>query len=119
MSRLKQEVLRLLGEAQNPVSGEDLRRTLGKSRTAVWQWIEELRADGYVIEAAPRRGYTLISRPDRLYPWEIQERLSTGIIGRQIDYHRSVGSTNDIAKALAEEGAPEGLIVVAEEQVKG
>ena len=119
MSVLKKELLRLLDRGNQPVSGEALSRMLGKSRTAVWQWIEELRADGYVIEAAPRRGYTLVSRPDRLYPWEVQERLATALIGRHFEYHASVESTNDIAKTRAKEGAPEGLVVVAEEQVKG
>ena len=49
----------------------------------MWQWIEELRADGYVIEAAPRRGYRLLARPDRLYPWEAEARLSTRFIGHE------------------------------------
>lgn len=119
MSLLKQELLRLLDQGDRPVSGEALSRMLGKSRTAVWQWIEELRADGYVIEAAPRRGYTLVSRPDRLYAWEVQGLLSTAFVGRHYEYHLSVESTNDVAKTRAKEGAPEGLVVVAEEQVKG
>ena len=101
MSFLKQEILKVLSAAEGYVSGEALSRSVGKSRTAVWQWIEELRADGYVIEAAPRRGYRLLSRPDRLFPWEIQERLATRIIGRQIEYRPQVESTNDLAKALA------------------
>lgn len=117
---MKREILKALGEAGGGyVSGEALSRAVGKSRAAVWQWIEELRADGYVIEAAPRRGYRLVSRPDRLYPWEIQSRLKTRLIGSSIEYHARIDSTNDLAKSLAKQGAPEGLVVVAEEQTKG
>lgn len=32
---------------------------------------------------------------------------------------RAVGSTNDVARALAEEGAPEGTVVLADEQLRG
>src|SRR5690606_27602910 len=116
---MKIQILKALSEAEGYVSGEALSRAAGRSRTAVWQWIEELRADGYVIEAAPRRGYRLLARPDRLYPWEVEARLSTRFIGRRIEYRERVDSTNDLAKSLAEEGAPEGLVVVAEEQLKG
>lgn len=116
---MKREILKALSAAEGYVSGQALSRSVGKSRTAVWQWIEELRADGYGIEAAPNRGYRLLSRPDRLFPWEIQERLATRLIGRQIEYRPQVESTNDLAKALARQGAPEGLVVVAEEQLKG
>lgn len=41
------------------------------------------------------------------------------ILGRRIYYHRVIGSTNDEAKRLAEEGAPEGTVVLAEEQTAG
>jgi len=116
---MKGEILSALEKAEGYVSGEALSRAVGKSRAAVWQWIEELRADGYVIEAAPRRGYRLLSRPDRLYPWEVQSRLSTRVIGRQVAYRERVDSTNDLAKSMAKAGAPEGLVVVAEEQLKG
>lgn len=116
---MKEVILQALAKADGPVSGEALSRAVGKSRTAIWQWIKELRADGYVIDAAPNRGYRLLARPDRLFPWEIQSRLSTRIIGHTIEYRHVVDSTNDLAKSLAKEGAAEGLVVVAEEQQKG
>lgn len=118
-SHYKERVLALLRDSKGTVSGQDISRTLGKSRAAVWQWIEELRGDGYEIDASPRRGYTLVGVPDRLYPWEIAMHLRTEVVGKAIEYRESVGSTNDVAKALAKDGAPEGLVVVAEEQVAG
>lgn len=116
---MKDDVLKALGQTPGFVSGEEISRMLGKTRTAVWQWIEELRADGYVIEAVTRRGYRLISRPDRLYPWEIVRYLETEYVGKFIHYHEYIDSTNDEAKQLARGGASEGTVVVAEAQVKG
>lgn len=101
------------------VSGGALAASLGVSRTAVWKHIEALRALGYRIEAVPRRGYRLVGRPDRLFPWEVQSRLQTQRLGRWIEHHDSIGSTNQRAKVLAVEGAPEGTVVVAEEQLAG
>lgn len=50
---------------------------------------------------------------------EILEGLGTQRFGRQVLYRESVGSTNDLAKEMAREGAPEGLLVIADEQTAG
>lgn len=42
-----------------------------------------------------------------------------GWIGGAIDYRERVGSTNDLALAAGESGAPSGLLVLAEEQIAG
>jgi BirA family biotin operon repressor/biotin-[acetyl-CoA-carboxylase] ligase len=42
-----------------------------------------------------------------------------GVIGRWIEIHRSLPSTNDRARALATRGAGEGTVVIAEEQTRG
>jgi BirA family biotin operon repressor/biotin-[acetyl-CoA-carboxylase] ligase len=49
----------------------------------------------------------------------IQRELHTGFVGQQVVCLDSVGSTNDVAKHLAQQGAPEGTLVVAEEQTTG
>ncbi|NLN29260.1 MAG: biotin--[acetyl-CoA-carboxylase] ligase [Firmicutes bacterium] len=101
------------------VSGAELASRLGVSRNAVWKQVESLRDLGYSIEAVPRKGYRLVERPDRLYPWELGAVLTTERFGRHIEYHESIGSTNERAKALGVAGKPEGCIVVAEEQTAG
>lgn len=117
---MKARVLRLLKESYPEyVSGEMVCKSLGVSRTAVWKYIQGLRADGYDIEAQPHSGYRLRSVPDRLYPNEISAGLTTSLIGREIYYFDSVDSTNRKAKELAAGGAPDGAVVVAEEQVGG
>ena len=111
------EMLKNAGEEF--ISGETIAGELKISRAAVWKYIQKLRENGYEIISRERRGYKLKDAPDLLLPSEIQVDLDTKIIGKQMDYHPSVESTNFVAKALAYHGAPEGTIVVAEEQTEG
>ena len=50
---------------------------------------------------------------------EINAALETSWLGQQGVYHSCVGSTNDEAKGLAEVGAPEGTLVIADYQTTG
>lgn len=97
------------------VSGQELAAAAGVSRTAVWKQIGSLRELGYDIAGQPRTGYRLLQAPDRLYPWEVWPWLPDPL-GRPYHHFLSLTSTNDQAKALALEGAPEGTLVLAEEQ---
>jgi len=49
----------------------------------------------------------------------IEKGLTTAFMGRRVVYYRSVGSTNDVARELAVQGAPEGTLVIADEQTAG
>lgn len=100
-------------------SGEEIARALGVSRTAVWKHIKELRAAGYDIDSQSRSGYALREAPDLLLAAEIADGLGTQVIGRRIDSHETIDSTNLEAKRIAAEGAPDGTVVVAEEQGVG
>ena len=117
---MKDAILRLLKERRpEPVSGEEICKSLNVTRTAIWKHMQVLRESGYEIEARPRAGYTLTGIPDRLYPEEILDGLSTRFLGRKIYYCDSVSTTNETAKELARQGAAEGAVVVAEEQTGG
>jgi BirA family biotin operon repressor/biotin-[acetyl-CoA-carboxylase] ligase len=50
---------------------------------------------------------------------KIQENLQTKKLGKKIIYLHEIGSTNDLAKELANYGASEGTIVIAETQTAG
>jgi BirA family biotin operon repressor/biotin-[acetyl-CoA-carboxylase] ligase len=52
-------------------------------------------------------------------PAEISAGLNSARIGRRLVCYRETGSTNDDAFKLAEEGAEEGTVVVAEAQRRG
>ncbi len=66
------------------------------------------------------KGDLLRKAPDLLLPAEIRDGLKTSTFGRErIDYCAVIDSTNVRARAIADRGAPEGTIVVAETQLKG
>ena len=101
------------------VSGEQISRVAGVSRTAIWKDIQHLRADGYKILSQPHAGYRLIASPDRLIPQELRWNLNTQRIGRAVYAYETTDSTMDVAHRLAAAGEPEGAIVVSEGQSKG
>ena len=113
-------VLAFLAEAGDEfVSGEAISDKLGLSRAAVWKHVNALRSQGYRIEAVPARGYRLLEIPDRLGELEVRPLLNTHDVGQALHWYEEVGSTNDVAKELAEEGALHGEVVIAERQSAG
>src|SRR5512134_2646802 len=113
-------VLAFLAEAGDEfVSGEAISDKLGLSRAAVWKHVNALRGQGYRIDAVPARGYRLVEIPDRLGELELRPLLNTHDVGQTLHWFEEVGSTNDVAKRLAEEGAAHGEVVVAECQTAG
>ncbi len=116
---MKNEILRALRETDSYVSGQELCRKLGVSRTAVWKNIRSLQEDGYEIEAVTNRGYRLAGVPDTIAEEEVASRLQTERMGRQIRYFSRIDSTNQYAKRIAEEGAPDGTLIIADEQTAG
>lgn len=117
---MRKRILNLLRNNGNePVSGEEISRQLEVSRTAIWKHIQTLKNEGYEIESIPKRGYILREVPNRLFPQEILSRLQTKWLGHDICYQDSVDSTNNLAKALGNQGCNNGLLVVAEEQGAG
>ncbi len=112
-------VQQLKNAASGYVSGGELAKFFGVSRTAVWKCIEELRTEGYFIEASSRKGYRLLSSEDRLNAYEIASGLKTSIVGSGILYFDSLDSTNNYARKLAAEGCKEGISVIAGQQTAG
>ncbi|WP_458412716.1 biotin--[acetyl-CoA-carboxylase] ligase [Schinkia sp. CFF1] len=119
-SSIRKELLKLFSEYEGEfLSGQLISEKLGCSRTAVWKHIEDLRKDGFEMEAVQRKGYRILKQPDRISGNEIQLGLQTKYLGRDVHYEESVTSTQKVAHKLAYEGVPEGTVVVAEEQVTG
>jgi BirA family biotin operon repressor/biotin-[acetyl-CoA-carboxylase] ligase len=107
--------LRAAGEAG--VSGEAIASTLGVSRVAVGKHVTALRAAGYEIDAAAGAGYRFLSAPDLPLPDEVAPLLRHA--GFTLCGGGATGSTNDDAKALARDGAPELTTVLASRQDAG
>ncbi len=117
----KDQLLQYLKEKKgNWVSGESLSNQMGVSRSAVWKHISKLKEEGYSIESAPKKGYLFRKASELLLPNEIREGLETKLLGKgDIVYSKEIDSTNREAKDLADEGAPEGTLILSEAQIKG
>lgn len=101
------------------LSGQYLADLIGCSRTAVWKHIEELRKEGFELEAVRRKGYRIVKTPQNVSADEIRLGLKTEFIGQNIHYEETVISTQKIAHRLSMENAPEGTLVIADEQLNG
>jgi BirA family biotin operon repressor/biotin-[acetyl-CoA-carboxylase] ligase len=101
------------------LSGEELSRTLGVSRTAIWKHIRALQKKGYKIAGVPSKGYTLLDAPDVLSQSEILEKLRDQALGTPVFFYESIGSTNDQAMEVGDKGGPEGALFLAETQTHG
>ena len=115
---IKDILLQKLVEAKDGyVSGEAVAEKIGVSRNAVSKAAAQLRRDGFLIDSSPKKGYR-ISRENLMCP-------ACCIAGYMkspppvIITENTVTSTNEEVKKLARDGAPEGLLLTAEEQVSG
>lgn len=116
---MKSEILHILRNQEGYVSGQELCRRFGVSRTAVWKVMNQLKGEGYEIEAVPNKGYHITACPDIISAEEVKSLLETRWAGQEIAYYSLIDSTNNRAKRLAEEGAPHGALVIADEQSGG
>ena len=114
----KDYVLAVLKTTPGHVSGEAVSRSLGISRMAVNTAVKALRDEGYKIDSAPRRGYRLIESPDRLSAGEMMVFLPSSRMENVLVLEK-VDSTNGKIRKLADKGAEDGQIVIANEQTAG
>lgn len=119
-SEIRKKLLDAFTDAgESFLSGQHLAELIGCSRTAVWKHIEELRKDGFELEAVRNKGYRIVKTPERITADEIRLGLTTDFIGRNIHYEESVETTQKIAHQFANDDAPEGTVIIAEEQRSG
>lgn len=109
---MKYKILEMLKSADSFVSGEELSKKLGISRSAVWKNINSLRKEGFEINSVPSKGYILSFAPDRINP----ELLKKNVPGN-IYYFNEVDSTNIEAKRS--ENVPDRSVFIAETQTGG
>ena len=109
----------MLRESNDYVSGQQLCEKLGVSRTAVWKAINQLKEEGYRVEAVRNRGYHIVESPDVISKEEIVSMIDTNWAGQEVYYYNITDSTNIRAKQLGDEGAPHGTLVTADQQSAG
>ena len=117
----RQAILELLRQRNGEfISGEEISRRLGLSRTAIWKAVEALRREGYTVEARTGLGYRLVSAPDAMTEAEIRHFLEkTRVVGRTLICLDTVDSTNRYVHQLALDGGEDGTVVTADQQTAG
>ncbi|HBW60272.1 MAG TPA: biotin--[acetyl-CoA-carboxylase] ligase, partial [Thermoanaerobacter sp.] len=91
---LRSKLLKLLKENKGEyISGQKLSDQLNVSRTAIWKHINELKNEGYQIEAHHKLGYMLVSEPDLLIYEEVSPYLTTNFIGKNYIHKLVIDST--------------------------
>lgn len=116
----KEKLLGLLESHRGEyLSGEELAKTLAVSRAAVWKAVKSLQQEGYPIDAVTNRGYRLSRGGDRLSAPGIRKYLEPGYRDLPITVAEETLSTNTALRALAEAGAPEGTVYIAQGQTGG
>ncbi|MFB6234626.1 MAG: biotin--[acetyl-CoA-carboxylase] ligase [Halopenitus sp.] len=111
MSDVRRRLLQEL--AEGPVSGPEFAETEDVSRAAVWKQIEGLRDAGFAIESTDE-GYEVADTP--VFGGDA---VAFGLDAPyDVEFHESIGSTNERAAELAAEGVAD-VAVVADEQTGG
>ena len=116
-----ERILALLHENPNAyLSGNEIADRLSVSRNAVWKAVEKLRLDGYEIDAVTNKGYRICREPDRLSAGAVLSFIPEPAKANfRIAVVESIGSTNDALRLSAEDGSPEGTVLIAESQTQG
>lgn len=116
----KEKLLALLENSKGTFfSGEEIARTLQVSRAAVWKAVNALREDGYTIDAATNKGYRLSPDSDILSPQGIRRFLKPEYRDLDLTVLPTAPSTNALVREKANQGRPEGCVIVACEQTDG
>ena len=117
--RLGRIVRLLVNHATVIVSGTKIAEEIGTSRSEVWRLIEQLRELGVEIEGHPATGYGLKSVPDLLLPDMLLPLLKGTLFDQPVHHYYKIDSTNSAAMEAAASGAPEGTVVLGEQQTAG
>ena len=64
-------------------SGQDIADEYGLSRTAIWKYVKELEKEGYEIGTVRKKGYYLITVPDRVNEANVKKYLATKAYGQK------------------------------------
>ncbi|MFH1013030.1 MAG: biotin--[acetyl-CoA-carboxylase] ligase [Thermoplasmatota archaeon] len=117
MNQKRNDIIQMLKPGKI-ISGQEIARTIGISRTAVWKHIKLLQKNGYIIESTRQKGYRLQGLPE-IPIEEIESHLHTSCIGSRLMFFPSLTSTNEYVNKMVKQQYPEGTVVIAETQTFG
>ena len=118
---MREEIVKMLLKSRDVyLSGEEIAQRLSISRAGVWKHIDVLKKMGCAIECKQNKGYRLTQMPDVLAPeilcaWDFSKTLEHV----RVLHYEECGSTNDVAKQLAQKGEQGPCVVVSERQTGG
>src|SRR5690625_1888612 len=120
MSSTRRKLIQLLArDRETYISGPELAKELGISRSAIWKHMNQLKKDGYQIEGKSNVGYRFVGFPNKVSENTLQWGLETKWLGKSIIHRTTTPSTQQEAHELALKGAKHGTVVIADEQTKG
>lgn len=101
------------------LSGEEIAEQLSVSRTSIWKAVNALRREGYEIDAVQHKGYRLAATVDVLSKEGLTAYLGDEADAFCIELYPEVTSTNTLIRDRANDGAKEGLVILANMQTQG
>lgn len=121
---MKTDILNLLAEADDYISGEALSERFGVSRAAIWKAVKSLKEQGYPIEAVTRKGYRLQAGADVFTRHLVEAQIKKLNLQSEIDeliWLPVADSTNLAARRLVDEApaASGNSLIVASRQTGG
>ena len=120
MMTTRKNLLQILESEPNQwVSGEKIANLLSVSRAAIWKSANNLRKEGYIIDAVRNKGYRLVSDADILSELGIWKYLEPQCSKLDLHVLPEVGSTNVLLQEKASSGCPEGTVLIAAMQTDG
>lgn len=118
MSKYKYEILELLIDSKEHISGQNIAKHLNISRTAVWKVIEQLREEGFSINTIQSKGYELSGFPNVWDKHLLKLAIRQSKYFKDIYVYDVVDSTQKKAHEIIEPGS-EPFIIISEEQTAG
>ena len=116
---MKSEILKMLRHTDGYISGQEICEKFQVSRTAVWKTINQLKDEGYQIEAVRNKGYHIAGSPDKITKNEIESLLTTRWAGRKLFCYDEIDSTNLALRRLEGDDNVHGALAVADKQTAG
>lgn len=109
------EILKMPRQSDGYLSGQAASVTTFRCPGLLWKAINQLKEEGYEIEAVRNKGYR-IDIPDRITADAINSCLGDKMDGEKSEYYDEIDSTNNSAKVLGEAGGADGTLFAAETQ---
>ena len=109
----------LVDHAMVVVSGARVARELELPHSTLQARIDRLREYGVKVAGMRGRGFLLKAVPDILTSRVIRQAARGTEFCARVHHYYTLGSTMDVAAALAQRGEPHGSMVLAEEQTAG